>query len=148
MKNQVQGLAETIDALQKIGVEIDTEELRADIRELARPVIDTAKSLAPHDSGQLASSIGFITNSDAKYKYTVMIAPNLRSEHGYLALWYEFGGQSERFTKSGAHRGRIPMQPFMRPAFDMHKNRISEAINENIRKRIIDLAKKHNISTK
>jgi len=92
MKNQVQGLAETIDALQKIGVEIDTEKLRADIRELARPVIDTAKSLAPHDSGQLASSIGFISNSDAKYKYTVMIAPNLRSEHGYLALWYEFGG--------------------------------------------------------
>jgi hypothetical protein len=36
----------------------------------------------------------------------------------------------------------------MRPAFDMHKNRIAEAINENIRKRIIDLAKKHNISTK
>jgi HK97 gp10 family phage protein len=145
---RIEGLAQTINALQKIGVEIDTEKLRTDIRTLAQPVVDSAKSLAPHDSGQLASSIGFISNSDAKYKYTVMIAPNLRSEHGYLALWYEFGGKAERFTKSGAHRGRIPMHPFMRPAFDMHKNRIAEAINENIRKRIIDLAKKHNISTK
>lgn len=147
MKN-IQGLAETIDALQKIGVEIDTEKLRSDIRTISQPIIDTAKSLAPHNSGQLASSIGFISNSDAKYKYTVMIAPNLRSEHGYLALWYEFGGKSERFTKSGAYRGRIPMKPFMRPAFDMHKNRIAQSINENIKKRIIDLAKKHNISTK
>lgn len=146
--NNIQGLAQTIDALHKIGVEIDTEKLRADIRTIARPIIDTAKSLAPHDSGDLASSIGFISNSDDKYKYTVMIAPNLRSEHGYLALWYEFGGKAERFTKSGAHRGRIPMHPFMRPAFDMHKNRIAESINENIRKRIIDLAKKHNIQTK
>ena len=34
-----------------------------------------------------------------------------------LAHLFEFGTQ-ERFTKTGASRGRMPMRPFMRPAMD------------------------------
>jgi HK97 gp10 family phage protein len=143
----LQGLAETINALEQIGVQLDTEKLRADIRKEAQPIIDTAKSLAPMGNGDIRNSIGFVSKNDARYKYTVLIAPRVEMENAYKAIWIEFG-TSPRFTKKGAYRGEVQARPFMRPAFDMHKTKIAENINENIRKNIVELAKKYNIQTK
>lgn len=146
MKN-LKGLGETIMALEKIGVGLDTEKLRAQIRQEAQPIIDTARSLAPMGEGDIRNSIGFITNQDSKFKYTVLIAPRMEMENAYKAIWFEFG-ISPRFTKNGSFRGAIQAKPFMRPAFDMHKTRIAEAITENIKKDVVELAKKYNITTK
>lgn len=57
----------------------------------------------------------------AVYKGQKNIAPD--------AHWYELG-TDERFTKSGASRGRIEMSPFMRPGYEKTKMQALEEMRE------------------
>jgi HK97 gp10 family phage protein len=72
----------------------------------------------------------------AVYKGQKNIAPD--------AHWYELG-TDERFTKSGASRGRIEMSPFMRPGYEKTKEKalveMAKAFTEEIEAEAVRLAK-------
>ena len=73
MSKQVENIAEVIDSLKAMGVEIDNPEFQRMLKAQALVIIQSAKNLAPKDGGDLAASIGFITGKDkdlsTKQKY-------------------------------------------------------------------------------
>ena len=64
MENKLDGLAETLDALKAMGVEVKSKKLQNLLKKSSAPIIATAKSLVPVDTGDLRDSIGFINSKD------------------------------------------------------------------------------------
>jgi thymidine phosphorylase len=54
VSKNVENIAEVVDALKAMGVEIDNPEFQRMLKAQALPIINSAKNLAPKDSGDLA----------------------------------------------------------------------------------------------
>lgn len=136
------GLQDVEQALYALGQDrlIKNTNRRALLR-AARPAAQTAKRLAPggrYSTGRMASKIG-VTSTLAqrqrrggKYRKTdntahVFIGASPRGP----AVLTEFG-TGPRFTKAGKFTGAAPAQPFMRPAWEMHKHQILKDYSKEI----------------
>ena len=75
-ENKMDGMPEIIEALKRMGVDLETEELQKMLKREAQPIIDTARRLAPSDTGNLRQSIQFITRMDKQNRTKVLIGPH------------------------------------------------------------------------
>lgn len=106
-------------------------------RKALQPVVKEAKSTVrsqSSDSGDLAKSIRVSTRAkNARRKkageYTVYAGPSTpQGAHGHLI---EFG-TADRYTKTGAYRGRVAPEPFLRPAWDANEFKVLKIMREEI----------------
>lgn len=106
-------------------------------RKALAPVAKDAKAAVRSQStaaGDLAKSIRVSTRAknqrrDPAGQYTVYAGPTTPSgAHGHLI---EFG-TSMRQTKSGANRGRVTPEPFMRPAWDANAHKVLKIMRTEI----------------
>jgi HK97 gp10 family phage protein len=140
----IKGMDEAIKALDAVGVDIKSKELQNVLQDSAQPIIDTAKSLAPEQTGDLKNSIGFITSKDSANLDKVLIG--LRSSHynHYLGVMFEYG-TAPRIQKNGRYTGSLTPRPFMRPALDQHANSVTDKVINGVDKLLRQLAKKNNL---
>jgi HK97 gp10 family phage protein len=141
----VENIAEVIDALKAMGVEIDNPEFQRMLKAQALPIINSAKNLAPKDSGDLAASIGFITGKDKDNKTKVLIGLRKEYENNYLGPMFEFGTVERIQGKTGRYTGIIEARPFMRPALDQNAGKVTDGIINGVDKILAKLAKKNNL---
>jgi HK97 gp10 family phage protein len=141
----VENIAEVIDALKAMGVEIDNPEFQRMLKAQALPIISSAKNLAPKDSGDLAASIGFITGKDKDNKTKVLIGLRKEYENNYLGPMFEFGTVERIQGKTGRYTGIIEPRPFMRPALDQNAGKVTDGIINGVDKILAKLAKKNNL---
>jgi HK97 gp10 family phage protein len=141
----VENIAEVIDALKAMGVEIDNPEFQRMLKAQALPIISSAKNLAPKDSGDLAASIGFITGKDKDNKTKVLIGLRKEYENNYLGPMFEYGTVERIQGKTGRYTGIIEARPFMRPALDQNAGRVTDGIINGVDKILAKLAKKNNL---
>lgn len=100
------------------------------VREAAKPIIASARARVPVDSGLLRKQIGFISANDSKYPTTALIGVNYRfmgakrGNSAYYAHIVEYGGKTIN---------RAP-HPFMRPAFELNKDRVRKQIKARLLK--------------
>ena len=57
MKNNVENIGEVIDALKALNVQLDGPALQRMLKTQALPIIETARNLAPKETGNMAKSI-------------------------------------------------------------------------------------------
>ena len=145
MTKNVENIAEVIDALKAMGVEIDNPEFQRMLKAQALPIISSAKNLAPKDSGDLAASIGFITGKDKDNKTKVLIGLRKEYENNYLGPMFEYGTVERIQGKTGRYTGIIEARPFMRPALDQNAGRVTDGIINGVDKILAKLAKKNNL---
>jgi len=146
VSKNVENIAEVIDALKAMGVEIDNPEFQRMLKAQALPIISSAKNLAPKDSGDLAASIGFITGKDKDNKTKVLIGLRKEYENNYLGPMFEFGTVVRIQSSTGRHTGQIEEpRPFMRPALDQNAGRVTDGIINGVDKILAKLAKKNNL---
>jgi HK97 gp10 family phage protein len=148
MTNRVENIAEVCDALKNMGVELDNPELQRMLKAQSLVIIQTARNLAPHDTGDLAKSIGFITGKDKDNKTKVLIGLRKEYYNNYLGPMYEFGTVARIQEKTGRYTGIIEPRPFMRPALDQNAGRVTDGIINGVDKIIAKLAKKNNLNYK
>jgi HK97 gp10 family phage protein len=141
----VENIAEVIDALKAMGVEIDNPEFQRMLKAQALPIINSAKNLAPKDSGDMAASIGFITGKDKDNKTKVLIGLRKEYENNYLGPMFEFGTVERIQGKTGRYTGIIEPRPFMRPALDQNAGKVTDGIINGVDKILAKLAKKNNL---
>jgi len=141
----VENIAEVIDALKAMGVEIDNPEFQRMLKAQALPIISGAKNLAPKDSGDLAASIGFITGKDKDNKTKVLIGLRKEYYNNYLGPMFEYGTVARIQEKTGRYTGIIEARPFMRPALDQNAGRVTDGIINGVDKILAKLAKKNNL---
>ena len=145
MSKNVENIAEVIDALKAMGVEIDNPEFQRMLKAQALPIIQSAKNLAPKDSGDLAASIGFITGKDKDNKTKVLIGLRKEYYNNYLGPMFEYGTVARIQEKTGRYTGIIEARPFMRPALDQNAGKVTDGIINGVDKILAKLAKKNNL---
>ena len=145
MTKNVENIAEVIDALKAMGVEIDNPEFQRMLKAQALPIISSAKNLAPKDSGDLAASIGFITGKDKDNKTKVLIGLRKEYYNNYLGPMFEYGTVERIQGKTGRYTGIIEARPFMRPALDQNAGKVTDGIINGVDKILAKLAKKNNL---
>lgn len=145
MTKNVENIAEVIDALKAMGVEIDNPEFQRMLKAQALPIIQSAKNLAPKDGGDLAASIGFITGKDKDNKTKVLIGLRKEYYNNYLGPMFEYGTVARIQEKTGRYTGIIEARPFMRPALDQNAGKVTDGIINGVDKILAKLAKKNNL---
>ena len=145
MSKQVENIAEVIDSLKAMGVEIENPEFQRMLKAQALVIIQSAKNLAPKDSGDLAASIGFITGKDKDNKTKVLIGLRKEYHNNYLGPMFEFGTVARIQGKTGRYTGIIEPRPFMRPALDQNAGKVTDGIINGVDKILAKLAKKNNL---
>jgi HK97 gp10 family phage protein len=145
VSKNVENIAEVIDALKAMGVEIDNPEFQRMLKAQALPIISSAKNLAPKDSGDLAASIGFITGKDKDNKTKVLIGLRKEYYNNYLGPMFEYGTVERIQGKTGRYTGIIEARPFMRPALDQNAGKVTDGIINGVDKILAKLAKKNNL---
>ena len=145
MSKNVENIAEVIDALKAMGVEIDNPEFQRMLKAQAVPIIQSARNLAPKDSGDLAASIGFITGKDKDNKTKVLIGLRKEYYNNYLGPMFEYGTVARIQEKTGRYTGIIEARPFMRPALDQNAGKVTDGIINGVDKILAKLAKKNNL---
>ena len=145
MSNKVENIAEVINSLKAMGVELDSPDLQRMLKAQALPIINSAKNLAPKDSGDLAKSIGFITGKDKDNKTKVLIGLRKEYYNNYLGVMFEYGTVARIQEKTGRYTGIIEARPFMRPALDQNAGKVTDGIINGVDKILAKLAKKNNL---
>jgi hypothetical protein len=145
VSNKVENIAEVINSLKAMGVEIDSPDLQRMLKAQALPIINSAKNLAPKDSGDLAKSIGFITGKDKDNKTKVLIGLRKEYYNNYLGVMFEYGTVGRIQEKTGRYTGIIEARPFMRPALDQNAGKVTDGIINGVDKILSKLAKKNNL---
>jgi len=145
VSKNVENIAEVIDALKAMGVEIDNPEFQRMLKAQAVPIIQSARNLAPKDSGDLAASIGFITGKDKDNKTKVLIGLRKEYYNNYLGPMFEYGTVARIQEKTGRYTGIIEARPFMRPALDQNAGKVTDGIINGVDKILAKLAKKNNL---
>ena len=145
MSKQVENIAEVIDSLKAMGVEIDNPEFQRMLKAQAVPIIQSARNLAPKDSGDLAASIGFITGKDKDNKTKVLIGLRKEYQNNYLGPMFEYGTVSRIQSSTGRDTGILEPRPFMRPALDQNAGKVTDGIINGVDKILAKLAKKNNL---
>ena len=145
MSNKVENIAEVINSLKAMGVELDSPDLQRMLKAQAMPIINSAKNLAPKDSGDLAKSIGFITGKDKDNKTKVLIGLRKEYYNNYLGVMFEYGTVARIQQDTGRYTGIIEARPFMRPALDQNAGKVTDGIINGVDKILSKLAKKNNL---
>lgn len=124
---KVDGFKEIKKALDTLGKVATTSVLRSALRKAGTPVVHTAMLLAPKRTGDLASSVDIRSTLTTRQK---RFSPKQKGEvelfigpshptgaHGHLL---EFG------------TSRMPAKPFLRPAWDTHKEGVLKTLEKEI----------------
>lgn len=145
MSKKVENIAEVINSLKAMGVEMDSPDLQRMLKAQALPIIQSAKNLAPKESGDLAKSIGFITGKDKDNKTKVLIGLRKEYYNNYLGVMFEYGTVARIQQSTGRYTGIIEARPFMRPALDQNAGKVTDGIINGVDKILAKLAKKNNL---
>ena len=145
MSKNIENIAEVVDALKAMGVEIDNPEFQRMLKSQALPIIQSARNLAPKETGDLAKSIGFITGKDKDNKTKVLIGLRKEYYNNYLGPMFEYGTVARIQEKTGRYTGIIEPRPFMRPALDQNASKVTDGIINGVDKILAKLAKKNNL---
>jgi HK97 gp10 family phage protein len=145
VSNKVENIAEVINSLKAMGVEIDSPDLQRMLKAQALPIINSAKNLAPKEGGDLAASIGFITGKDKDNKTKVLIGLRKEYYNNYLGVMFEYGTVARIQQDTGRYTGIIEARPFMRPALDQNAGKVTDGIINGVDKILAKLAKKNNL---
>lgn len=135
------GDRELMRKLDRLAGKMGRTVLRKSMRAASAPVAKTTKANAPVDTQGLKRSIGSKSKwYNSSGTLVVVVGPRIRKgktvhkkgtffgtkeiaaikgQHGYIV---EFGTKP-RYTKTGAFRGIMPANPFMRRAWDSEKGK-------------------------
>lgn len=121
VKVHVEGLKELEQALQQLPMANAKAVLRRTLKEAGEPVAKTARSLAPREMGYLRESIDVGTKLSARQA-------KLHKKESPVEMFIGPGpdpaAHLQEFGTGPGHQA----QPFMRPAWDQHKNEVLDII--------------------
>lgn len=102
--------------------------------EAAQPILDTARELAPQDTGTLKRKGLQLKISRRAGRYGEAVVTNTRA--GAHAILQEFGVKAHRLGKRGMHPGHRA-QPFMRRAAWRNRTQVLAAIVDDLKRQVM-----------
>ena len=141
---EIIGLKELMRNLEELPtVSMRKTAVRNALKKSAAPVKELAELLAPTEKEKKAIKIGTSLKQSQKKggwvdrsRVTVYVGSS-----SPLAHLFEFG-TTDRYTKKGWARGRMPRKPFFRIAWDMKKNAALKLLSAELREQIYAAARR------
>jgi hypothetical protein len=115
------------------------------IQKNSEPIIATAKSLVPSDTGDLRDSIGFIKSKDSSNLDKALIGLRKEYYNSYLGAMFEYGTVARIQSSTGRYTGNIAPVRFMQRAVDANATQVTENIIKGVDGILRDLAKKNKL---
>jgi HK97 gp10 family phage protein len=144
VKLSVTGLKEIDKVLRELPLQLTHNVLAQAHTAAAKPLVDRAKLLAPEGpTGNLVDSIGTerLPRGSAEIGQVQAGPRRSRKHRGHAGHMVEYGTK-KRANKSGANRGVMSKQPFMRPAFEATKTQVEGSIAEQIGRKLFNFMKR------
>jgi HK97 gp10 family phage protein len=118
----VQGMSELLRKLRELPKALENRIVNEALEAGAQPILDTAKALAPVDTGLLRESLKVVTAPVRKNSHLVRVGTEEGDYKGdaFYAAFHELGTT------------KMPARPYLRPAFDQNVNRAIEIISSEI----------------
>jgi HK97 gp10 family phage protein len=129
---KIEGVGLIVENLRKVKDRASDKVVTKIVRQESKVIVASARARVPVDSGMLRSQVGFIKKNDARYPNKALIGVNYqfhgakRGNSAYYGHIVEYGGKSIRRTA----------RPFMAPAFEMHRARVSQNIIKRVREKL------------
>lgn len=125
IKLTLTGLREIDEVLIGLKPQFNHRILQAAHAEAAKPMVEKERQLAPVDTGKLAKSPGVVKPSFSKAQTLgeVIVGPRRGRFGGNVGHLMEFGTKP-RVNKSGAYRGYVSPEPFVKPTFEQTHNTV------------------------
>jgi HK97 gp10 family phage protein len=136
---RVTGVEQIDRVLKGLPLQLSDKVLQNAFADAAKPLVQTAQSLAPKLTGGLSDSIGVVKEKSIINRSIgeIQVGPRRKGKYkGFHAPWFEFG-TSIRKTSSGANRGSIKPEPFMEPAFNQTNTQVEGRINVSIGRKLV-----------
>jgi len=113
---KLEGTQELDRALSRLATDVRETLMKEAMLSAGEIIKEEAERRAPRRTGRLAGDM--VAEVGAKHK------PSVRVGIGKLGWYgrYIESGTAERKTKSGANRGAVSAQPFLKPALEAKKN--------------------------
>lgn len=153
MSIKVRGLESVMAQLRSVSAEMGAKALAGAARASFKRVAETAKALAPKDTGALADAIAIRSSrpskGDAVVKVgIVVLAKTTKSKQATMAAAAFGEAQSKRlpparrwhFAELGTSHS--PATPFIRPALDANAQGVVDDLGEQLNKKIQAAVKK------
>ena len=132
MATEIEGLAELLAKLEKLPVDMEAAMTKA-MKAGGKTIVKAAQAKVPVDSGYLKRQIKAVSNKAPSDGTDIEIDVGV----GKKAFYWRFIEFGHNVGKVNKHK--VEAKPFMRPAFDEHKQEISDSITTELKK-IIDKA--------
>lgn len=143
-KAEIEGLKELRAKLKALPNKIQKNILRSAIHAAAGELRDEAKAMAPVQSGALRKSIKAIrkrgTPTEVQSNVNVGAFYSRFVEQGHALV--KGGRKNAKKKKAGAIIGHVPAKPFLRPAYDKMKGKLSDFVKKKIIEKLFSLASK------
>jgi HK97 gp10 family phage protein len=124
------GIAQTLAKLPKRTTE--RKVARAALKAATKPTVRAMRRGAPVDEGDLKKDINSRTVTKSRHPIHIAVGTSPKAPHGHLIEL----GTDERFTESGARRGKVAPKPFASRAFDETKNKVVANLGRETSKRL------------
>lgn len=137
---RIEGDKELIEKIQAIAGSVIGKHLEEAALKGAEIIRDEAVRRAPRGAtGKLKDNIVAEVAANKQNIVEVHIGPNKEAWYGHLV---EFGHALVKGSKKATRKviGHVPPHPFLRPAFDEKKREAEKAVEEELRRRILEVA--------
>lgn len=140
----LEGVGDVNRRLDDAKIKNKVNAIRKALRFASSPIKKDARNYAPEDTGELAASIGY-QNPRSPRELWIYVGPDIKKRGVYHAHLVEFGTGPRKYKSpqyrnlSGGwakvtHTGSMPAQPYMRPAFEKNKTKVSQRFDTKIRR--------------
>ncbi len=155
---KIEGLDKLFKELKNLPDKLKRKELLKILRTSARPTLNTAKANLKRimsqtkgrypawykTSGNLVKSLGLITGKNMENP-TILVGARVKGGNkGFHAHFLELGTvkrkkkgkgfKRKKETYTGSNLGYVKPQPFLRPAYDAHKQMAAKELEQSIAK--------------
>lgn len=140
----VTGIPELDAKLRTIEQRLAKKIYRRSVRKAAKPVLDTARSLAPVESGDLKRSLKIRAMKRSrrnKHQVGVQVVTGKEWFKGdqFYAAFIEFGAPGHKFFGKG--EAPLEPKPFLRPAADANKSKVADVFRAEMRRELEEAAR-------
>lgn len=157
---RVDGLEDLRSELRRLPEKLQGKALQGALAKAAKPIIATARSLAPVKSGRMRRAIySFRDRSSTKTREARLISVKSgkryqkKDKDAYYWKFIEFGraqvtkkGRGSLGNEQSGFFGKtvkaIPPRPFMRPAFEQNKYKALQIVQDVMKDEVAKVAKK------
>ena len=130
IKVDIKGAEEQLKQFDHIVQALQSGKVQQVLKRSGQTLIDSARNVAPHKTGALRKSIGYISKNDKQYPNIALIG--IRHDSAAYSAGKSYPGKYGNILQSDAKNSTRRAYKFMEMAMQINGNKVSDAIKAGL----------------